>query len=447
MTVQRPSTTALRRPSPTRHAAQLFTRLISRVREQLRTPLYSNVYALTLNTVVTSLVGMGYWVLAARLYSPAELGAGAAIVATMTFLSNLAQLNLNGALARFLPAAGRHGGRLIAYAYGASSCVAVLLASGFLFLAPLVSRQAQLPSTAPLLGVAFVVSVVAWSVFTLQDAVLTAVRGAMWVPVKNTAFSVAKIIVLIVLAAVVPSLGIFLSWNIAVLLVLLPVNLLLFKTLLPRLYQRPQVTMLPERAVLVRFVTLDYVGFLFLQAGTNALPVLVTAVLGAEANGVFYVGWLLGTSMELVAYHFATSLTVESSAEPSQLAANVRQILLRGLALFTLGAVLICVTTPLLLTVFGSEYVEGSSTVVRLFAIAVVPKFVVAMFVAACRVQHKVGRIVLTQASTTAIIVPVAVLTMRSIGVVSVAITYLVAQVVVAAAVMPTLIRLARSRA
>ena len=445
MTVQRPSTTS-RRPSPPRYAAHFFTRLISRLREQLRVPLYSNVYALTLNTVVSTSLGMGYWVIAARLYSPAELGAGAAIVATMTFLSNLAQLNLNGALARFLPAAGQHGGRLIAYAYGASSCVAVLLAGGFVLLAPLVSDQVQLPSTAPLLGVAFVVSVAAWSVFTLQDAVLTALRGAAWVPVENAAFGLAKIILLVVLAGIVPGLGVFLSWNIPVLLILLPVNLLLIRRLLPRLYRRRQVTVFPERAVLVRFVTLDYVGYLFLQAGTNALPVLVTAVLGVEANAVFYVGWLLGSSLELVASHFATSLTVESSADPSQLTANLRRILLRGLVLFTLGAVLVCVTTPLLLTLFGSEYVEGSSAVVRLFAIAVVPKFIVAMFVAACRVQRRVGRIVLAQASTAAIIVPLAVLGMRSIGVVGVGIAYLIAQLVVAAAVMPTMIRLIRSR-
>lgn len=416
-----------------------------RLREHVRSPLYTNVYSLTLNTVVSSLLGIGYWVLAARLYSPRELGAGAAIVSTMTFLSNLSQLNLNGALARFLPTAGRQGGRLIRYAYGASCCVALLLGSGFLLLAPEISHGFPLLSAGPLLALAFVVSVAAWGVFTLQDSVLTALRGAVWVPVENAAFGVTKIVLLVLLAAVVPGLGIFISWNAPVLVALILVNLLVFRRLLPRLHERRQAIALPARGILVRFVTLDYVGYLFLQAGTNALPLLVTATLGAGTNAVFYVGWLLGSSMELIAYHFGTSLTVESAADASRLATYARQVVRRGLLIFTAGAALLCALAPLLLTIFGSQYADESSTVLRLFALAVVPKFLVTVFVAACRVQRRVGHIVLIHASTSALVLTTAVLAMPSLGAAGVGIAYLTGQLVVAGAVLPGLVRLLRS--
>jgi O-antigen/teichoic acid export membrane protein len=419
-------------------------RVPARLRGQLGNPLYLNVYALTVNTVVSSVLGILYWVVAARLYPPRELGAGAAVIATMTFLSSLSQLNLNGALARFLPTAGRSAGRLITAAYVASSAAALLIGSAFLLVAPAVSLHGGPASFGAPLAVAFIVSVAAWGIFTLQDSVLTALRGAVWVPIENAAFGVAKIALLVLLASAAPEHGIFASWTVPVLVALVPVNLLVFRRLLPRLGRRLAAAALPARAVMLRFVTLDYVGYLFLQVHTNALPVLVTAVLGAEANAVFYIGWLLGSSVELVAYHFGTSLTVEGAADESRLASYARQVLRRGLVLFAAGALLLCLCAPVLLALFGGRYAAESGVVLRLFALAVVPKFVVTVYVAVSRVQRRVGRIVLVQFATSVLVLSLALVTMPAWGVVGVGSAYLAAQVAACVAILPRLARTLR---
>jgi O-antigen/teichoic acid export membrane protein len=224
-----------------------------------------------------------------------------------------------------------------------------------------------------------------------------------------------------------------------------PVNVLVFRRLLPRMRARRTKVALPGRRIFARFVALDYVGYLFLQAGTNALPLIVTAQLGAEANAVFYVAWLLGGSLELVAYHFGTSLTVEAAADESQLATYVRQVLRRGLLLLAPGVVLLCVSAPLLLTLFGGDYASTGSGVLRLFAVAVLPKLVLIVFVAASRVRRQVGRIVLAQASVSALVVSLALITMGRIGVTGVGVAYLTGQLVVAGAAMPSLLRLLRT--
>ncbi|MFG2167141.1 lipopolysaccharide biosynthesis protein [Micromonospora chersina] len=415
-----------------------------RLRQHLRDPLNGNVYALMLNTAVSSLLGITYWALAARLYSPAELGVGAAMVSTMTFLSNLAQLNLNGALARFLPAAAGQGSRLVGYSYGLTCLAALALSGGFLLLAPRVSDRLGFLDRTPLLALAFALSVAGWCVFTLQDSVLTALRGVVWVPIENTVFGLLKIALLVLLAGAIPSLGIFVSWNLAVIAALVPINVLVFRRLLPRQRGRHTGTPLPGRRVLARFVALDYVGYLFMQAGTNALPLIVTARLGAEANGVFYVAWLLGGSLELVAYHFGTSLTVEAAADESRLAAYARQVLRRGLLLFLPAVILLCVSAPLLLTLFGTGYAATGSGTLRLFAVAVLPKLVLTVFVAASRVQRRVGRIIAVHAATSTLVLSLALVAMAEIGVVGVGVAYLAGQVVVAGAVLPSMIRLLR---
>jgi O-antigen/teichoic acid export membrane protein len=422
-----------------------FAPVASRFWETMRHPLSSNVYALTLNTGITLLLGVGYWVVAAHLYSQERVGQGGAIISTMLLLSSISQLSLSTTLARFLPTAGHHGGRLVVYAYAANCVSAVVLSVGFLLIAPLVSDRVVVRSGGPWIAATFVVTVAAWGVFALQDNVLTALRGAKWVPVENSAFSLAKLALLVVLASVIPAYGILLSWSIPAVLAVVPVNLLVFSRLLPRLRESPQPEKLPPRGALLRFVSLDYVGNLSAQAGTFALPVLVAAVLGAAANAVFYIAYLLGNSIELVADHFGTSLTVEGARDPPRLAAYARLTLRRGLILFTLTGLFVLVFAPVLLSLFGAQYAAEGSTVLRLFAFAVIPRSVIQVFVAISRVRRRIGPIVLVQISVSTIVLSLSLLTMRTLGVSGVALSYLIAQVVVGGALLPAVLRVTRS--
>ena len=75
--------------------------------------LYRNAYALVLNTGLNSLLGISYWVIAARKYSASAVGVASALIATMMLISNLSQLNLTGALLRFIPSAGQRTARRV----------------------------------------------------------------------------------------------------------------------------------------------------------------------------------------------------------------------------------------------------------------------------------------------------------------------------------------------
>ena len=89
----------------------LAARLPARVVEHLKSPLYRNGYALIVATGATSVLGLLYWVLAARRYSQVDVGRNSALIASMTFLANLAHLNLTNGLNRFVPTSGRSTGK------------------------------------------------------------------------------------------------------------------------------------------------------------------------------------------------------------------------------------------------------------------------------------------------------------------------------------------------
>lgn len=96
------------------------------VRREMGNPLYRNAYALMLNTVVNSGLGLLYWVFAARVFSTEDVGRGNAMVNLMMLISVLTSLNFGQALIRFLPTAGRDSRSLVRLAYGVSAGMAVV---------------------------------------------------------------------------------------------------------------------------------------------------------------------------------------------------------------------------------------------------------------------------------------------------------------------------------
>jgi hypothetical protein len=87
---------------------------LAKIISHVRTPLYGSAYALILSSASSSVLGIIYGTLAARLYDAAQVGVNAAAISAMSFISYLAQLNMAGVLSRFIPTAGSSTRRLIA---------------------------------------------------------------------------------------------------------------------------------------------------------------------------------------------------------------------------------------------------------------------------------------------------------------------------------------------
>jgi O-antigen/teichoic acid export membrane protein len=138
-------------------------RLASRLIGHVQSPLYGRAYALILSSASTSVLGLLYWTLAARLYSADDVGVNAAVISTMMLLSYLAQLSLAGGLPRFIPTAGRATTRLILAAYSASvllsAIVAIVFVVGVGVWAPSMRSLLDTPAAAAW----FVASTMAWA--------------------------------------------------------------------------------------------------------------------------------------------------------------------------------------------------------------------------------------------------------------------------------------------
>jgi O-antigen/teichoic acid export membrane protein len=410
-------------------------------------PLLRNGYALMANTAVTAVLGLAYWLLAARLYPPSAVGAGGAAVSALLFVAGVSQLNFMGAITRFLPVAGAASKRFLAATYAITVACSVILGT----LAVATSRW-WAPDDSPLrsgagAGAVFVAGVAVWCLFVLQDSALTAVRQAVWVPVENGLFGLAKIGLLAAFAALAigktTGAGILASWALPAAACVVPVNLLLFRRFLPRHVEGrmaaggAEAPLTPRRVA--RFVAGDYLGSLFSQALLSLMPLLVVALEGSSEGGHFFVAWTVATTIDLLASNLATSLTVEGALDQDRLAHFGREVL-RRLALvlvpISLGTILLA---GALLTPFGAGYRSHSATLLRLLAAASLPRALATVSIGVCRVERRVLRIAAVQAAQAILVLGLAALLLPHLGIVGAGVAALVGHTAVAVAVLPWL--------
>ncbi|MDX6629300.1 MAG: hypothetical protein QOH00_1546, partial [Gaiellales bacterium] len=178
-------------------ATSSFGRMTRRLVEHIRTPVYREGYALVVSAALASALGFVYWVVAARAYSSEVVGLNSVAISTMVLISGIAQLNLTGALLRFIPVAGRATFRLVGWSYAASLAAAAVIAPVFLLGVHVWLPKLEFLTADYRFALWFVAATMLWCVFSLQDSVLTGLRWAIWVPVDNTLFALAKLVLVV----------------------------------------------------------------------------------------------------------------------------------------------------------------------------------------------------------------------------------------------------------
>ncbi|MFF1698577.1 lipopolysaccharide biosynthesis protein [Streptomyces sp. NPDC058257] len=407
-------------------------------------PLFRNAYALMLNTGISGVLGLGFWLAAARYYSESAVGQGSAAIAAMKFLAGLTALTLMGALARFIPVAGRATGKLIFRTYATSSLVVSFAALIFLLTLDLWGPSYRFLH-GPLNGLGFIAAVVAWSLLTLQDGVLTGLRNALWVPVGNTIFSVVKLGLLIAVAAAIPTAGVFVSWVAAIAVSVLPLGWLVFRRLVPRHIEATHdKTQPPTLREMGRFLAGDYTGSLFSLAVVYLVPVIVASQVSSVDNAYFYITTTIGGTVNLLAINMGASLTVEGAHDPARLAANTRAALRRMARIMLPVCGLLFVCAPFILRVFGQAYADAATPLLRWFAVGAALRVVMETYFAVQRAQSRTSGIAWMQGLLCFLVLGLTLLLLPRMGLTGAGVAEISSLAVIVAIAAPKLYRVAR---
>ncbi|TGA98790.1 lipopolysaccharide biosynthesis protein [Streptomyces sp. MZ04] len=408
-------------------------------------PLFRNAYALMLNTGISGVLGVGFWLAAARYYSESAVGQGSAAIAAMKLLAGLTAVTLTGALARFIPIAGRATGRLIFRTYAGSSLVVACAALIFLFTLDLWGPSYRFLH-GPLNGLGFIAAVVAWSLLTLQDGVLTGLRSALWVPVGNTVFSVVKLGLLIAMAVAIPTAGVFVSWVAAIAVSVIPLGWLVFRRLVPRHVKATEDTARPPTLrELGRFLAGDYTGSLFSLAVVYLVPVIVASQVSSVDNAYFYITTTIGGTVNLLAINMGASLTVEGAHDPARLAANTRAALRRMARIMLPVCGLLFIGAPFILRVFGQGYADAATPLLRWFAVGAALRVVMETYFAVQRAQSRTSGIAWMQGLLCVLVLGLTLLLLPRMGLTGAGVAEISSLAVIVAIAGPKLYRVVRA--
>ena len=400
-------------------------------------PLLRNASYLILNTGISSALGLVYWIAVARMFDADIVGVGSGLVSAMIALSGVAQLNLAVALPHLIPAGRRHAHDIVKLSYAANCLLSVLLATAFVLIAPRITESFRVFDL--WMGAAFVLSVTTWGIFALQDGVLTATRRTRWIAIENAVYGAAKLGAAVVFAVIGLRQAVFLSWVLPVLLIVVPVTVLLLHRVMPQYAMAASSSPsqpLRSRETL-RALGLDYVASLMRMAHFLFIPVFVIARLGEEANAYLAAALAVAFAVDAAGTHLATSLTVEAAHQEERLHDLVVRTARRLGWLLGLGVLIVVLLAPVVLRVFGQDYADNATGALRLLALAAVPRALIAMYAAVCRVERRMLGVVVAQLVATAMTVVLAVvLVERTPSITAVGAAWLAAHVAAAGLVV-----------
>ncbi len=355
-----------------------------------REPLLRNGHFLTVSSGMTALIGLVYWSLAVHRYATVVVGRSAVVISAMMLIGGIGQMNLMSALVRFVPVAGRNTARLVTASYLAAAALAAALGLAFLLVAPRLSSEFEFVTSSSWMSLGFVVSVAGWTIFVLQDSVLTGLRLTPLVSVENTLFSAIKVAIVVVLAGLLPVTGIVVSWWVGLAMALIATNAYIFLWVLPRhtAPTRPDSLQLSRRTV-TRFAAPDYIGGLCWLGVVSGVPLIVIAQVGARDTAYFSVVWQVGVALATIGSNMGTSLVVETASDQSDLEMRWRRVIRHTIV--PLGAVVavIVIGAPYILKCFGTSYSQHGTTLLRLLALAAIPALVTDTAVCAARSRRQ----------------------------------------------------------
>ena len=316
-----------------------------------------NSVAMVGASAVTSALGVAYWWLAARHFSPASVGFASAAIASMTLLGTIAMLGFGTMLMGELPRNPGHEGRMISSSLVTVGLAGTVLGALFALFAPRIAPDLEAMRAGAGAVALYAAGVGLTAMALVTDlAMLGLLRGHLQF-LRNTVFALAKLIVLAALslwAADSFGLSIYATWAAGNAVSLLLLGALALRAA-PRQPLRPQWRYMRSAG---RTALAHHALNLALQAPTLTYPLIVTVVLSTEANAAFYIAWMIAGFLYIGPMSLSLVLYAADAADPDSLHRKMLFTLGLSYAIGIVGEIGLVLLSGTALRFFGHSYAE-----------------------------------------------------------------------------------------
>lgn len=396
--------------------------------QHIHNPLFKNAYFLIAIIVVGSVLGFVFWVVAARLYTPEEIGLATALISAMGLLSTFSKLGFDTSMIRFLPNEEDKNGMI-------NSCLtltclfSIVLAAAFISGLGYWSPALLFIREKLVFSLSFIIFTAVITLLALCRSIFIAMRSSKLSFFQNTVWTLLKIPFLVVLTNF-GVLGIFYSWGLAICVAFM-ISIFFF---IPRLQSKYFPMFMIKKKIIndmMHFSLVNYIAETFGSGLIMILPLLILNVLNPEMTAYFFISWTIASVLFMISIATTTSLFAEGSNDPEKLHRNMIKTIKFTFILLVPSIIGILILGDKVLLLFGKAYSENALDMLFILAISSLPAGLNNIYIAVKRVQGKVMHVLYINAFISLFTLGSSYVLMTKIGLIGVGIGWTVSEIVV----------------
>jgi O-antigen/teichoic acid export membrane protein len=340
--------------------------------------------------IITTVIGFFFWVVAAKFYSPQEVGVGSALISAMVLLGAIGTFGVGTYLVGELPKIKDHQNELL--------FIAQILAGFFSALIGIIFVLA-ISNISPELGEflnnginvsVFIVGTTLYSILIVNDTSTIGLFQGMVQFWRNFVSAVGRLALLTII-------GLFfiekdaLSIYAAVLfgnIVSIPFGLNQFSNKITLNRFRNYISW----GVIKQMISSSFWHHLInltLQTPLLFLPLVVVTFISAEANAYYFQAWMIAGFGSIFSISLSTSIYAVVSNDPDSLAKEIKSGLMLSFGLTFMLVVFLVVIGPIIFKFYGINYVTNATAPLRLLAISALPSIVKQFYVTVFRLSGR----------------------------------------------------------
>lgn len=345
----------------------------------------------------SGILGILYWYFATHSTTQKLVGRAAAEIAAITLLSTLSQLSFGSVFQRYLPGAASRAKRFVLTAYSICVGLALVIASAYTALG--FANRFFAPSLT--WSVLFIFTVALYTIFGLQDYVLVSLRVSRWVAVENNLFGIAKIFLVVPLAAYATGQGIILSWSIPLIATVVAVNWYIFRRRLPNYLRESTLDEpLPSLKHILGLTIPQYTTTMLSIFSTSVVTLIVIARKGAIENAYYFLAAQIAAAPTLLLWNVSRLLIVEVAHDAHELSRLVRHAVTAISTVVVISMGFGITFAHQILGVFGAPYANHGTTLLRLLLLALPGAAVAAIYVALAWIDRRLWYLMIREGVT-----------------------------------------------
>lgn len=356
----------------------------------MKDPLYKNSLYLMISSVVMAVFGFFFWMINARLFTAEEVGLATTIISVMALITTFSLLGLGTGLIRYLPKSKRKNDKV-------NTCltlvgiVSIIVSAIFILGISKFSPRLLFIKDSIILSGIFIISMVVSSLSSMMDSLFISYRSTKYILLKQTIFSVLKIIFPFVLV-IFGVWGIFGSWMIGILAGVGVSYFILVKKFLykPKLVFHDSII-----RKIGKYSFFNYVAGFIGSLPTLLLPLMITNSIHPEMTAYYYMAMMVASVLFIIPQATSNSLFAEGSHNEKEIKEHTKKSI-KIISLLVIPAIIITILFGrYILLLLGKDYSAEGYMLLNYFALSCIFMSINSIFGSLFRVKHKIKEIVI----------------------------------------------------